>query len=347
MPLMTIPDAPALAGEDCRLLAGQTVNWIVPSKPGGGYDAYSRLLQPFLEEHLKARIVIENHPDAGGIVGAAIIRDARADGSTIGIINASGLLAAGITGQGAVPKPQSDFTLIGRLVSNRMVLLTGPDSGLSTIGDVLQTSSSRSLLVGVRDAGSASFIAIPVMAALLDLNYELVSGYVGSPARALAAIRGEIDLIVQDSDAIDRFVQDGELIPLLQVTPGERMDSNGHSNDWLENVPALLDIAVSRTDQTGLKPDEARQMAAALASIIGAGRLVVGPAGMPEPITACLVSALSEVLESPALHEAAGRSGLGIAPTGPDIAHQDLRAGAKALDQFSTLVRSAIEHTRQ
>ena len=59
--LMTIPDAPALAGEDCKLLAGQTVNWIVPSKPGGGYDAYSRLLQPFLEEHLKARIVIANH----------------------------------------------------------------------------------------------------------------------------------------------------------------------------------------------------------------------------------------------------------------------------------------------
>jgi tripartite-type tricarboxylate transporter receptor subunit TctC len=345
--LMIIPGAAAQASEDCTLMAGQTINWIVPSKPGGGYDAYSRLLQPYLEKRLAARIVIENHPDAGGIVGAVSIRDARADGRTIGIINASGLLAAGLMGQAIAPRPARDFTIIGRLVSNRMVLLTGRNSGLKTIGDVLRTSSSRSLLIGVRDAGSASFIAIPVMAVLIDLNYDLVSGYVGSPTRALAAIRGEIDLIIQDSGSIGRFVEDGELIPLLQVTQRERPVSSDHANDWLENVPLLEDIAVQRKDHTGLEPKETRQMAAALSSIIGAGRLIVGPAGMPEPLATCLVSALSATLDSSPLREAAKQAGLEIAPAGPDVTRRDLQAGSQALNQFSTLVRSAIAQTRQ
>ena len=67
----------------CRELAGATLRWIVTSAPGGGYDTYSRLLEPHLERELGARIQIENRPGAGGIVGAMAIRDAPADGRTL------------------------------------------------------------------------------------------------------------------------------------------------------------------------------------------------------------------------------------------------------------------------
>ena len=46
---------------------------------------------------------------------------------------------------------------------------------------------SESIMTGVRDAGSASFYAVPVAAELLGFRYELVTGYVGSAARTLAA----------------------------------------------------------------------------------------------------------------------------------------------------------------
>ena len=346
-PIVVPPPAVASGDEPCDMLANRTIRWIVPSKPGGGYDAYARLLQPFVEQYLAAQIMIENRPDAGGIVGALAIRDAKADGSTLGIINAPGLLAAAITNGGKAPRPMTDFTILSRLVGNRMVLMTGGNSGFKTIDDVLQASVSRPLLVGVRDVGSLSFIAVPVTAALLDLNYALVSGYVGGTARSLAAIRGEIDLTIQDSGSIRRFVDDGELIPLLQINRRETAPVKTHATDWLGHVPALEDMAVLRADHSRLDPAEARRMAVALSSIIGAGRLVVAPAGLPAPVTTCLVSALSAVLDSAPLRKAAAQAGLGIAPADPQTARQDLRTATQALRQFSDLVRSAIEQTRQ
>ena len=345
--LLMIPLSAATASEHCEMLANHTIRWIVPSKPGGGYDAYSRLLQPFLQQQLAAQILIENRPDAGGIVGALAIRNARADGFTIGIIDASGLLAASMTNGGKALHPPTDFTIIGRLATNRMVLLTGRKSGLKTVEDVLRASSSRTLLVGARDVGSASFIAIPVMAALLDLHYALVSGYVGSPTRALAAIRGEIDLIIQDSGSIRHFVDDGELVPLLQITRHEAVVSNDNPPGWMANLPVLEDLAVLRAKHSGLNQGAARQMARALSDIIEAGRLVVAPVGMTEPTTTCLVSALSAVLNSTPLLEAAAKAGVDIEPAGPDIARKDLMAGSRALEQISVLVKSAIEQARQ
>ena len=49
-----------MAAADCPSLTNKTIRWVVPNKPGGGYDAYSRLLQPFMEQQLDVRIVMEN-----------------------------------------------------------------------------------------------------------------------------------------------------------------------------------------------------------------------------------------------------------------------------------------------
>lgn len=344
--LMLFQATAASATENCKLLAGKTIRWIVPTKPGGGYDAYSRLIQPFLERQLDAQIIIENRSEAGGIVGAIAIRDALPDGTTMGIINASGLLAANMTSAGPAPDPASDFTIIGRLVSNQMVLLTGADSGINNIHDVLRISASRSLLVGVRDAGSVSFIAIPISAALLGLNYTVVTGYVGSSARALALIRGEIDLIIQNYDSIRRYVNDGELIPLLQINP-RASAANDSRQDELEDLPTLATLAERQFGTAGLEPADARRKANALSSIIGAGRLVVAPPSLSEPMTNCLVASLSTVLDSQPLLDAAMRLGLGLSPAGPREALQDLIKGESEMAQFVPLVQAAIDQARQ
>ena len=71
----------------CPGLAGERVRWIVPYSPGGGYDVYSRLLEPFYEEAIGAEIVVENRPGIGGRAGVRMIRDADPDGLTLGIVN--------------------------------------------------------------------------------------------------------------------------------------------------------------------------------------------------------------------------------------------------------------------
>jgi len=343
--LLTIDPVLSLAASDapagCAPLAGKTIRWIVPTQPGGGYDAYSRLLQPFLERLLDARLFIDNQPDAGGIVAAVAIRDATADGTTLGLINASGLLAAhAIEGQLA-PDPTTDFTLLGQVVSNHMVVFSGRDSGLKDIHDLLRVAQSRPIVVGVRDAGSSSFFAVPVVADLLGIDYALVSGYVGSSARTLALMRGEIDIMLASLDTVIGQVQSGELIPLLQLT------ASAQSGLDIPQLGGPEGFASQRAVATGRTPAQAEQWANDLATIMSAGRLVVAPAQLPHQIATCLENSLRQILQSDELVAAAQRAQLGIDYQDSAAAYQGLLAGSRGVEQFHDLIQAAIEQARE
>jgi tripartite-type tricarboxylate transporter receptor subunit TctC len=325
---------------DCPELRGATVRWIVPSRPGGGYDTYSRLLQPFLEQTLGVRLVIDNRPEAGGIVGAVAIRDATPDGRTLGLINASGLIAANAVDVGTAPDPVGDFRILGSIVSNHMVMFTGRDSGIGSLDQLLEVAQERAIVTGVRDAGSASFYAVPVTADLLGIDYALVTGYVGSAARAMAAVRGEVDVIFGHLDSLRGQVEAGELVPLLQLTPVERRLTAA------ERLAGADGVARSRAAFTDRTPGEAIEAAARLADIVGAGRLVVGPPDLPEPRTACIDAGLAEVLADDALATAAQRAGLGIEPGNGAAARARLQRAEQAVPRFEALIRAAVAQAR-
>ena len=64
------------------------VRIIVPSPPGGGADAYSRLMAAALSESLKAQFVVENRPGGNGNIGAEAAARATPGGYTV-LISAS------------------------------------------------------------------------------------------------------------------------------------------------------------------------------------------------------------------------------------------------------------------
>ena len=48
--------------------SGKTVRLVVGFGPGGGYDAYARMIAPYLSRALGGSVVVENQPGAGGLV---------------------------------------------------------------------------------------------------------------------------------------------------------------------------------------------------------------------------------------------------------------------------------------
>jgi tripartite-type tricarboxylate transporter receptor subunit TctC len=340
--------AAAASPDDCETLTGETLRWIVPNSPGGGYDTYSRLLQPLLAQELVATIVVENQSAAGGRVAAAAIRDAAPDGRTIGIINAAGLIAARL--DGSTLNAATDFTVIARLLRNRVVLLTGRDSGIDGLDQLLRIAARRPIVIGVRDAGSTSIVAVPVIAELLDMDYVLVTGYVGNSARILALVRGEVDLVVQNLDSTRSFIEDGTVRPLLQVTGAQADGEPGARDPILAGVPVLggeRGVAQQRARLAGRPVEQARKRAESLAALVDAGRLIVAPPALPDSLRRCLETAVGTVLRSPALRAAADRAKLRIEPAGAADARADIRAATDALAEFAPLVRATMQRARQ
>jgi tripartite-type tricarboxylate transporter receptor subunit TctC len=343
--LLALTLAPALFADSgskgCAPLEGSTIRWVVPNKPGGGYDAYSRLIQPFLENRLDVQVRIENRPEAGGVVGALMIRDAAPDGKTLGLINAAGLLASRVVENGQEPDVATDFTILAQVVSNQAVLFTGTDSGFRDINELISASLTRPIVFGVRDAGSTNFFTAPVIAELLGTDYALVSGYVGSAARTLALMRGEVDVVVGNFESLRSQVKAGELIPLLQLT------ASAESGLDIPQLGGPTGVASRRAAVTGRTPQQAEQAADDLALIAGAGRLVVAPAGLPAHLSVCLETALGEILQSPGFLQAAKRARLRIEYQDSATAYQGLMAGARGVDQFRDLINTAIRQVRE
>lgn len=338
-----MPRSATASDSVCTELQGERIRWIVPSRAGGGYDRYSRLIQPFLEQRLEAAIVIDNRPEAGGIVGAMAIRDAVPDGRTLGLINASGLLAASAAREVQVPDPSRDFTVLAKVVSNRMFVFTGRDTGFENIHDLVEHSTRNPVVAGIRDVGSASFFALPITASLIDLDYVTVTGYVGSNNRVLALIRGEIDLVIQNFDSVRPYVESGELLPLLDVT-GTGAGAAGPAATTLGSPSGLA----AKTAMKNQRPvQEAVRKAAALSAIVSAGRLVVAPGKLPRPLDDCLQTQLMNLLTSEEFLNAASKAGLTIDAAAAESARSDLKASRESLAEFNRLVQLQIEQVRK
>lgn len=70
--------------------SGKTVNIVVGSAPGGGYDTYARLVARFVGKYLPgkpAAFLVQNMPGGGGLRGVAATMKARPDGLTIGMLH--------------------------------------------------------------------------------------------------------------------------------------------------------------------------------------------------------------------------------------------------------------------
>src|SRR5258708_34825002 len=83
------PVAPAQAAD--AYFKDKQIRLIVGSAPGGGYDAYGRLLAQYMKQHIPGNptVVVQNMPGAGSLVAANYIYNvAPKDGTFIGAVNA-------------------------------------------------------------------------------------------------------------------------------------------------------------------------------------------------------------------------------------------------------------------
>ena len=336
------PDA-LTAKQNCTL-AGKQVQWIVPHAPGGSYDTYSRLLEPFLEEALKARIVVRNLPGASGIVAAGELSRATPDGSVLGILSGPGLLVASLAGVRVAPQPLRDFTILLRIARSRHVWVAGADSGLHSMRDVFDLSRQRPLLFATNNVGGTGFVSIVLTGQLLETRFEIVTGFQGSQAATLAALRGDVDLVSRSWESVAGRVRSGDLRPLLQIST-----SPINSDPLLRSIPLLggLDgIAQNRAHHLGTDTELARQEAAALEKLLGGGKLIVGPAGMPGELRNCLAETLIRTLSRPDLRKAARALDQVLDVVEADQARRDLEAAARIASRHLALIRREIAKIR-
>jgi hypothetical protein len=292
--VVTLAAGPAAAQE-----AGRNVTLIVTSEPGGGYDLYGRLVARHLGAHLpgQPKIVVQNMPGAGGIVGANWVYNlAPRDGSIIAVlpeILAIGQLIDNQSGKYDARR----FNWIGRANSNVGVQHTFTSSGILTIED----AKRREVVVAGVGPASYSVIFPRLTNALLHTRFKIVAGYAGASAANLAFERGEVDSVDTPWSVLKAthpdWIASKKIAMLVEYCIGRPPD--------LPDTPAVVDLAQN---------DEQRRIFQLYASGCAIGRSVAAPPGLPAAMVAAYRAAFLETMHDPALLEDAKKARLELNP---------------------------------
>lgn len=318
--LLALGSGAASAQEGAAFFDGKTVNYIVATDPGGGYDTNGRLVAEFMQKHLPgSTFVVQNMPGAGHLVGTNYIYASEPDGLTIGTFN-TGLIYSQLAEKDGIKFDLAKMSWIGKVASDPRVIVVSKQSGIESFEQL--KSLKEPIKFAAAGVGSASTIEATMLINTLDLPVQVVTGYNGSDDQ-LAMRRGEVQGIVGSRSTFQQFVDEGHGKFIAQIGGSE------------SDVPQLSSMVDS---------EEGKKAIALVESQSNISRLSAGPTGIPADRLQALRDAYAKATSDPEFLKKAESLGL---PVDPLVGDEVGAAVEKAMDQTPEMVAFLKEATKK
>jgi tripartite-type tricarboxylate transporter receptor subunit TctC len=204
---------------------------VSPFAAGSVSDISLRLLADKLAARLGGQIVIDNQPRAGGVTAATSVLTSPADGYTIAMLSTSTAISVSLFKY--LPyDPVRDFAPVTMFSTFANVLATGARSTYTSLADIFAAARARpgALNIGTTTVGSTNHLAATLLKSMMGLDLVIVP--YRTPGDLLtAAVRGDVDMIVQSYGALKPAIEDRQLRALATTTAGRAA--------YLPNVPSV------------------------------------------------------------------------------------------------------------
>lgn len=258
------------------------INLIVPFAAGGGTDLTGRAVAEALKGVLGQPVTVQNLPGAGSATGLTRLSEQKGDGYTIGMMGGF-MVTTSLRGQLKVPL--NDFVPLARLSQETFVLAVPASSPHKTIQDYLAAArrSAGAVSIGTAGSGALTHLAAAALAQSSKADLNIVH-FDGGAKLVPAVLGGHVDSGV--------FSQ-VEVLAHAGPNGGMRvLASFGDSRSAkLPAVPTLREAGISGVPA-------------------GPWQGLVAPKGLPEPVRAALVAAITKVTADPGWNAYLERSGL-------------------------------------
>jgi len=290
---------------DAEFFRGKTINYIVATGPGGGYDTYGRLLTRFMAKYMPGTtFVVRNIPGAGNIIGVNAIYRARPDGLTFGIFN-TGLIYSQMLKMPGVQFDLAKMSWIGKMADEGRTLVLATKSGLGSIEDLI--NAKEPVFLASSGIGAASDIETRLLQKMLRLNVRLITNIVGGETQ-LSMLRGEVSGVLEAASSQAEFVKQGNAKYVLSIAGAQSA---------LPGVPTARDFVTN---------EEHLRLITLVENIAQLGRPTAGPPGIPAGRLEVLRDAFMKAVNDPELRAQAVRMNIPIQPARGDEAARMLPA---------------------
>ena len=314
--------APALSVVLATVLApsahGQTeaypdrpITVVVAYPPGGSTDLTGRAVADQLSKKLGVPVVVENVGGAGGAIGAHKVSRAAPDGYTL-LLGANNEIAINRLISPAVKYSYKDFTPIGLVASQPMVLVASTQSGITSVDQFIHAVKARpgKYIYGSSGVGTALHLSAEMVKQQAGLFMSHIP-YRGVGPLTTDLYAGTVDFGVYVLSSGLPHIRSGKVVA-LGLTEKKR------STVAPEIKPLADHASLGNTD-------------------ISVWFALMAPPQLPEAIAARLRKALAESLQTPEFRKKLEDSGSTVAPLHVEMG----RFLAEESDKYQKIVEFA------
>lgn len=260
--------APAAAADT---YPARPIRLIVPFAPGGGTDMVARVIAPKLSERFGGiPVIVDNRGGAGAIIGTAMAAKATPDGYTLLVCDTAHTIQP--TLQKLEYDPIKSFSLIASLVTGDSMLVSPSSLPAKTIQEFVALAKQKpgQLIAGTAGAGSSGHMALELFRVMAGIDVTMVH-YKGAGAATIDLLGGQVHISNVTIQAAVPHIKTGR-IRALGVGGVKR-------SALLPDVPTVAESGLPGYESTGW-------------------RGLLGPAGLPAPITRKLTLEVRTILTS-------------------------------------------------
>lgn len=288
----------------------RTIKILVPFPAGGPTDVAARLIAQSLATKFSKGVVVENHPGAGGRIGAKVVAAATPDGYTL-LLGGTNVNAIGAIYSDLGFDPVRSFAPIAVICVDSLAIAISPKVPAANFKEFIRYAKDHpgqlkyGASPGIYTHFAGEYFKMKTNTDILFVPYKG-----GAPA-VTDALGGHIEMVVNNKSNLLSLFRDGKL-KALAVTSRDRWPE-------LPQTPTMNEVGI-----LGF-PEEV---------LFG----LLAPAGTPQAIVKQLNAAINEALQSAEVR--ASLQGIGV-----DARVGTPEAFATALDEQALEWKRVIEET--
>jgi tripartite-type tricarboxylate transporter receptor subunit TctC len=260
---------------------GKLVRLVNGGAAGSGYDLYSRMLAPWFEQKLGAKVIVEARPGAGMMTAMNHVWTQPPDGLTLMLAPGEGALLGQLAGNTGIRFRLSEFPILARVNTAPRLLIIHPKLPYRTMADIV--GSGRPFQFGANGKTDGTADTAVFVCHALNIPCKITIGYKSSVDFALAAVRGEVDGTILVEDSSERYAQGDQLRAIATMSR--------ETSKLFPGVPSIFEaLPLTKEQQEWLDfRDDIRKI----------GRLLIVPPGMDAEKLAFLRRIARDVLTDP------------------------------------------------
>ena len=292
----------------------KVITIIVPFAAGGPSDTIARLTAQSMGTALKATMIVENVPGAGGTIGAARLTQAKPDGYTL-FIHHIGHATAPALYRKLSYDAMRDFDPVGLINDGAMTFVARKDFPAKDLKELLAYVAANKDKVNMANAGVGSASHLCGMLFMSAINTDLTTvPYKGTGPAMNDLLGGQVDFMCDQTTNTTSHIKAGK-VKVYGVTTAKRIGS-------MPEVPTMNEAGLPNFTVT-------------------VWHALYAPKGTPKAIVDQLSQALQVALKDPTLGQRF--ADLGSEPVSQERATPEaLRVQLKSeIDKWGPIIKKA------